>query len=47
MDLPAELQVLFFRTLSARWPDEMGLLTENSPVFNRISDKLIDLIGAD
>lgn len=44
-DLPEELQILFFKFLSTQRENEMDSLTEGSQVFDKISDKMIDVMN--
>lgn len=46
-DLPMELQVLFFKYLSVKRPEDVDSLTEKSKVFESISDRIIDIISAE
>lgn len=44
-DLPQELQVLFYKYLSVKRSDAVDALTENSKIFEMISDKIIDIVS--
>lgn len=46
-DLPQELQVLFYKYLLVKRPNEVDSLIEKSEVFERISDRIIDIISAE
>ena len=46
-DLPQELQVLFFKYLSVKRPEDVDALIEKSKVFETISDRIIDIISAE
>lgn len=46
-DLPQELQVLFFKYMSLKRPEEMEYFLEKSKVFEAISDTMIDILGAE
>lgn len=45
IDLPEELQILFFKYLSVKREKEIDVFIENSRVFDKISDKIIDVIS--
>lgn len=45
LDLPQELQILFFKYLSIRRPEEVDNFLAHSEVFEAISDKIIDVIS--
>jgi hypothetical protein len=44
-DLPQELQILFYKYLSIKRPEEMEAFLEQSELFSQISDKIIDVIS--
>jgi hypothetical protein len=46
-DLPQELQVLFFKYLSVKRPEDVDTLLEKSKVFENISDRIIDIVSAE
>lgn len=46
-DLPEELQILFFKHASIIRPEETGLLMDQLEAFERISDKILELISAE
>lgn len=46
-DLPQELQILFYKYLSAKRPELVETLAEQSEIFDRISEKIVDLISTD
>ena len=46
-DIPQELQVLFYKYLLTKRPEEMDELTEKSQVFENIADKIIDMLSVE
>lgn len=46
-DLPQELQILFYKVLSVKRPDEVDALTRNSKIFESISDRIIDIVSTE
>lgn len=46
-DLPAELQVLFFKSLSVNRPEDVTAFSEKSKYFEKISDKIIEIMSAE
>jgi MoxR-like ATPase len=46
-EMPEELQVLFFKYLSVKRPEDADQLTEKSKVFEGISDHIIEIVSAE
>ncbi|HWT74453.1 MAG TPA: hypothetical protein VN258_07005 [Mobilitalea sp.] len=46
-DLPQELQVLFYKVLLVKRPEDLDALIEKSKIFESISDRIIDIVSAE
>lgn len=46
-DLPEELQILFFKYFSIQRESDLDMFTQNSEVFDKISERMIDMISRD